>query len=84
MMRGMSCLSKESIVTARSAMAVFLSACWVVAAFLLTFIGPFSDVGNGYLAVLVGAFCACNLVFGEHDDTKREDTPDQNLVSNSL
>jgi len=42
-----------------------LAACWLAAALVLTFVGPFKDVGNGYLAVWAGLVCALCLAFEE-------------------
>jgi len=57
--------NERTAVTIRLVLAAGVALCWLAAALVLTFVGPFQDVGNGYLAVWAGLVCALCLAFEE-------------------
>ena len=50
---------------------------WLIAGPLTTFVGPFTDVGNGYLAAWGGTIAAVGLVLHEYTEMKMADIRDQ-------
>ena len=62
-------LSPSTSATLRLLLALPVAGCWLVAAFLLTFLGPFVDPGNGYIATWGGVLCACGLLLAERSES---------------
>ena len=66
------CATSEIGLLTRLMLALVLAICWLFAALVLTFFGPFTDVGNGYLATWGGMLCSWGLAFDEFTVRKLE------------
>ena len=61
----------KEMYTVRLCLSGYLACSWVSAAFVLTFIGPFTEVGNGYIAAYAGMASAIGLLMEEHEARRK-------------